>query len=37
MDDIQCVFFHKAKEGNFITLWNEMQGMFFIYLWGMNF
>ena len=37
MDDIQRVFFHKVKEGNFITLWNEFQGMFFTHLWGMNF
>ena len=37
MDDIEQVFFHVEKEGNFITLWNEMQGMFLIYLWGLNF
>ena len=29
-DDIQFVFFHKIKDGNFITLWNEFQGVFFI-------
>ena len=29
-DDIQCVFFHKIKDGNFIMLWNEFQGVFFI-------
>ena len=37
MDDIEQVFFQVEKEGNFITLWNEMQGMFLIYLWGLNF
>ena len=32
MDDIQYAFFHMANEGNFITLWNEFQGMILIYL-----
>ena len=37
VENNQSAFFHKAKEGNFIMLWNEFQGMFFICLWDMNF
>ena len=37
MNDIQCitlcVFFHKVKEGNFITLCDEFQGVF-LYVYG---
>ena len=36
-DDIQSVFFHTAKEWNFITLQHEIQGMFLVCLQGMNF
>ena len=28
MNDIQYVFFHKVKDGNFITVYNELQGVF---------